>query len=240
MAYVYRHIRLDKNTPFYVGIGKDKYFRRAYATNNRNKHWNNVTSKTEYEVEILFYNVDYEFAKLKEKEFIKLYGRRDLGLGELVNLTDGGEGNTNWSPQQIEKFRLSRVGRKASDETRRKLSESHKGYKPTEQTLEKMRAAGKRNIITKETREKMASRLRGRPLSEKMKKMLIDLSTGRPSTWSYQPISQFNLNGDKIKEYPSITHAAKELNLQNSNIYKVLVGKRNHCGGFKFKYTKTT
>lgn len=24
MAYVYRHIRLDKNEPFYIGIGKDE------------------------------------------------------------------------------------------------------------------------------------------------------------------------------------------------------------------------
>lgn len=27
----------------------------------------------------------------KKKEYIKRYGRRDLGLGTLVNLTDGGE-----------------------------------------------------------------------------------------------------------------------------------------------------
>jgi hypothetical protein len=42
MAYVYRHIRLDKNEPFYIGIGKDDYssFKRAYHTGNkRNKIW---------------------------------------------------------------------------------------------------------------------------------------------------------------------------------------------------------
>jgi hypothetical protein len=31
-------------------------------------------------------------ANHKEKEFIQLYGRKDLGLGELVNMTDGGDG----------------------------------------------------------------------------------------------------------------------------------------------------
>jgi hypothetical protein len=29
MAYVYRHIRLDKNEPFYIGIGSDSSFARA-------------------------------------------------------------------------------------------------------------------------------------------------------------------------------------------------------------------
>ena len=33
MAYIYRHIRLDKNEPFYIGIGSDKDYKRAY-----NKH----------------------------------------------------------------------------------------------------------------------------------------------------------------------------------------------------------
>ena len=31
MAYVYRHIRLDKNEPFYIGIGSDKTYKRANA-----------------------------------------------------------------------------------------------------------------------------------------------------------------------------------------------------------------
>jgi hypothetical protein len=30
MAYLYRHIRLDKNEPFYIGIGSDKQYKRAY------------------------------------------------------------------------------------------------------------------------------------------------------------------------------------------------------------------
>ena len=35
MAILYRHIRLDKNVPFYIGIGKD--IKRAYSKSNRNK-----------------------------------------------------------------------------------------------------------------------------------------------------------------------------------------------------------
>ena len=46
MAYVYRHIRLDTNQPFYIGIGSDKnYFRANQKTSSkRNSYWvNNVS-----------------------------------------------------------------------------------------------------------------------------------------------------------------------------------------------------
>ena len=44
MPYVYRHIRLDKNQPFYIGIGKEDngIFTRAYSHKNRNTYWNNI------------------------------------------------------------------------------------------------------------------------------------------------------------------------------------------------------
>jgi hypothetical protein len=92
MAYVYRHIRLDKNEPFYIGIGKDDTYKRAYQSSKtkRSDFWHNIASKG-YEVEILMDNLTWEQACEKEKEFISIYGRRDLGQGTLVNLTNGGE-----------------------------------------------------------------------------------------------------------------------------------------------------
>ena len=37
MAYVYMHIREDKNEPFYIGIGNDDNgYKRAYSKRNRN------------------------------------------------------------------------------------------------------------------------------------------------------------------------------------------------------------
>ena len=101
MHYLYRHVRLDKNEPFYIGIGTmvDKNFRstksaysRAYSDYKRNKYWNSIINKTNYEVEILLESNDYEFIKQKEMEFIKLYGRKNLKTGILCNLTNGGDG----------------------------------------------------------------------------------------------------------------------------------------------------
>ena len=54
MAIVYRHIRLDKNEPFYIGIGKE--IKRAYDK-RRGNHWKSIIKKTEYRVDILFDNL---------------------------------------------------------------------------------------------------------------------------------------------------------------------------------------
>ena len=93
MAIVYKHIRLDNNEPFYIGIGKKRD--RAFTKHKRSIFWEKIVSKTDYRVEILFDDLTWEEACEKEKEFIQLYGRKDLGLGSLVNLTDGGEGSNN-------------------------------------------------------------------------------------------------------------------------------------------------
>ena len=54
MPLLYRHIRLDKNQPFYIGIGKTE--KRAYQKTCINNIWKYITNKTNYYVEILFDN----------------------------------------------------------------------------------------------------------------------------------------------------------------------------------------
>ena len=123
MHYLYRHIRLDKNEPFYIGIGTkqdDNYksfkseYRRAFSKQRKDsKIWNCISSKTDYSVEILLESDNYEFIKQKEKEFIKLYGRIDNGTGCLANMTDGGDGSVGYihSKEAIDKLKIARKKR---------------------------------------------------------------------------------------------------------------------------------
>jgi len=113
MAYVYRHIRLDNNEPFYIGIGSDNDYSRAYTHKNRNTHWKNITANSDYKVEILFDDLTIQEAKQKEIEFISIYGKRCDKTGCLVNLTNGGDG-------------LS--GFKHTDETKNKIRHKSKQY----------------------------------------------------------------------------------------------------------------
>lgn len=92
-SYVYRHVRLDINQPFYIGIGNDLYKNRANSVKYRNDHWKNIIGKTPYKVEILQENLTWDEARAKEVEFIALYGRSDLKRGPLCNKTDGGDGS---------------------------------------------------------------------------------------------------------------------------------------------------
>ena len=71
MAYLYRHIRLDKNEPFYIGIGSDNRFRRANEKARRNKHWKNIVAKSLFQVDILFDNLSWEKFKKVFRWYIK-------------------------------------------------------------------------------------------------------------------------------------------------------------------------
>ena len=77
MAYIYRHIRLDKNEPFYIGIGSDSDFKRALSSKDRNTHWHNIKTKSNYKIDILLKDLTWEEACNKEKEFIDLYEKED-------------------------------------------------------------------------------------------------------------------------------------------------------------------
>ena len=117
---VYRHIRLDKNIPFYIGIGKD--ISRPYNKKDRSTFWKSIINKTEYTIEILFENLTREQAIDKEVEFIELYGRVDLKTGTLCNMTCGGEG-TGRLNEDLEFVRRKKI---ISALTGRKVSEKEK------------------------------------------------------------------------------------------------------------------
>ena len=104
---LYLHTRKSDGIIFYVGIGDKK---RPYTKRGRNFHWLNTVNLYDYEVTVLLENLTWERACEIEIKMISFYGRADLGLGTLVNWTDGGEGAKN-----------------PSEEARKKLSDRTKG-----------------------------------------------------------------------------------------------------------------
>ena len=86
--YVYRHIRLDTNTPFYVGKGSNRRARKR----GRNIYWDRIVKKANYKIEILKYFNDEEEAYDFERTLISLY--KSLGYCE-ANLAAGGLGGPN-------------------------------------------------------------------------------------------------------------------------------------------------
>lgn len=156
---VYRHRRLDNNQVFYIGISNN--LRRPYDKQGRNKYWKSIVAKAGFEAEILHYCDTWEEACDTEKLLIAYYGRKDLGTGILCNMTDGGDGiigqiitpetrekisrankgkrvGITFSDEHRENISKAAMGRVASDEAKKKMSESRKGIALTpEQLLKK-------------------------------------------------------------------------------------------------------
>jgi hypothetical protein len=129
---VYRHVRLNKNIPFYIGIGRDP--NRPYNKKERSIFWKSIINKTEYNTEILFENLTKEQAIDKEVEFIELYGRVDLKTGTLCNMTCGGEG-TGKLNEDLEFIRRRKIistltGKKASEKAKTNNCLSKKNRMP--------------------------------------------------------------------------------------------------------------
>jgi hypothetical protein len=175
MWNVYRHIRLDKNEPFYIGIGKTKY--RAKSKYNRSIFWHRIVSKTDYEIDILFDNLTWEQAKEKEKEFIKLYGRKDLGNGSLVNMTDGGDGSSGLSiprnEEWIEKISKSQKGKKKDPKVveKARITRWGKDYQPEYKKI-KEKKTQKGRVFSEEHKLKLSLSRKGMKFSEEHRKNL--------------------------------------------------------------------
>lgn len=200
MPYVYRHIRLDKNEPFYIGIGSDKKYKRAFEKTRRNKMWYDVINKTDYEVDILIDGLSWEQACEKEKEFIKLYGRKDINNGSLVNMTDGGDGTNGmimseeWRKNKSNSLKGNKYAKnlKHSNEFIEKFTNSLKGnkyalgLKHSEKTKLKISNANKGRIVSDEYKKKLSERMKGntynkgKKLSEETK---LKMSEAKKRYW---------------------------------------------------------
>lgn len=176
MAIVYKHIRLDNNEVFYVGIGKESS--RAYSKSDRNKYWHNIVNKTKYSIEIFKENISWIESCEIEKQLILKYGRKDLRTGSLVNMTSGGDGSLGLIHTQETKDKISKskkghnnynFGKKVSKEVRKKMSKSKLGSKNPLYKIEKTKHPMFGKKQSKETKDKISKTKKGRLLSEEHK-----------------------------------------------------------------------
>jgi hypothetical protein len=133
MAIVYIHRRKDIQDPFlnvfYVGASKNEYRATEYGRTRRSQEWTDIVNQYGFTAEITHKDIIIEEAYAIEKYLIAFYGRKDLGLGNLVNKYDGGEGGCNWSQKQIEYMRSINIGKTMPEETKRKIAAHFIGTK---------------------------------------------------------------------------------------------------------------
>jgi hypothetical protein len=212
MAYLYRHIRLDKNVPFYIGIGKsDLNFNRAKSNKSRNPYWHHIVNQTEYKVEILMDDLTWEEACEKEIEFISLYKKHSQS-GTLCNIADGGGGG--YLGEEVnEKRRQSLIGHKLSEETKKKISLKAKNRKPTEETKLKMSAIHK----NKNTGHWLESK-------------------GHKNGRAFE-VHQYTKDGVFIKTWECAQYAINEYKLNRTAITDCLKERQKTAGGYIWSKT---
>lgn len=145
------------------------------------------------------------------QEFYDVIGENGMNL--ILTKTENAP--QKWSEESRRKASMSAKGKKLSQETRRRISESNlktrraTGYvRPprTEESKKRYSEAAKRNKIAK-----------------------LNLKKGWHSGY---PIIQLENNGSVIKEWDNATRASNELGIERGSISLCIKGKRNHAGGF--------
>lgn len=109
------------DTPFYVGMGKNKRDRSHLSQVCKGKilkntHLQNtikkmLSEKQEPTIIRVQENLSEQIAKALEIELIAKYGRSDLGLGPLTNMTNGGDGYVGWSEEARARMSAQRKGK---------------------------------------------------------------------------------------------------------------------------------
>jgi hypothetical protein len=183
--YIYTHTKLGDTLPFYIGKGSNN---RAYSKHDRSNFWKRI-SKNGYTVQIELTNLYEDEALQLEKEIIKMYGRRDLGTGCLVNMTNGGEGVSGRIVSDETKAKMSKAmegrvsgnkGKTHSEETKQKISEAKlgntawKGKTHSDETKAKIGEAGKGKTHSDESKRKMSDAKKGKTHSDESKRKMSE------------------------------------------------------------------
>lgn len=248
-CYVYRHTRIDNGEVFYIGVGYkrqksyQKYTReyaRAFEKKwNRTQYWKNIVNKTDYIIDIIFECNDYEQIVEKEKELIKFYGRKDLGLGTLVNLNDGGGGAKGLRYTQEQKNKMSK--RKKEAFKNGKLKSCFQPKKVYQYSLEG-------NFVKEWSSLKEAENKYGPGIG---KNALGSSKSSKGYIWSYKSNSkvdeisnskntksviQLDIEGNTLKIWKNLKEIENNTNFRKPNIKNCIYEIAKSAYGFKWKY----
>lgn len=122
-----------KFEPFYIGCARFQNHRRHFRYSENEKVRDRISNiRNENKIPILrilkFYK-ERKDALIFEKKLIIGIGRLNLNKGPLLNKVNGGPGTEGLiiSQERRERIRMMNTGRKASSETKKKMSNKKKG-----------------------------------------------------------------------------------------------------------------
>ena len=219
MAFIYI-IKCKINNKVYVGctedINKRWWNHRTYLRNGTHN------SKKLQEDWNKYGEDNFEFEVIQECEPKNKYELEEFWINELNSFNEGyngtfggkgckginfsGENNPMYGKKHSEetkkKMSETHKGKKLSEETKERISESHKGKKHTEESKKRMGEAKKGHNVSKDTRERISEAQKGHKMPDDVKKKLININSKK--------IVQLSLNNELIKIWDSMVDTEKE------------------------------
>lgn len=162
--YVYSLKDPITNIPFYVGKGRlgrmyvhEKLVRNNKIPNGNRELFDKIKSillHSNIIYEKIYENLNNSDALKQERIHIQRFGRRDINTGILLNKSDGGKGSGNLSIETRRKIQQANIGKTASIETRKKLS-NYAINRPKEHS-DKISAKCRGRAVSIETKHKIS------------------------------------------------------------------------------------
>lgn len=242
--YVYGYVRLDTNTYFYIGKGKDNRYLRL---DNRKQHFMNILNKVDCAVEILYDNLTEDEAfqlevdtiydlVFNEGYSIDIKGIKKNSNGcHLVNCTWGGEGTSGLSIKQsqetIDKRVAKNTGKKRNAIQRQHLSESRKTYlKNNECERERLKTWRIGYVTSEETKKKLSEQKKGKKQSQEqiqaVKEGKAKMTEEQIQQWKYKEALALGTHIKCIEldmTFPSLNYTVKYI----KSTYNILFNKHS-------------
>lgn len=150
-----------------------------------------------------------------EKYYIELYQCTNRKTG--LNIRHGGLGKIH-SPETIEKIRVANQGKKMSEESKRKMSESKKGKSPWNKGLKGSQVAWNKGVsLNEKQKERLRSLAVGRNISDEHKEIISKTHKGKPKSEEHKAKLKSIFSGRIVSDETRAKMRESRLNYINKN-----------------------
>ena len=232
--YVYVFIsKTDNKTVRYVGKGRGT--RMVVDTNRKYK----VPLKNRKKVAT---GLTEQEAFNLERKLIRKHGRLDLGTGTLTNLTDGGDGAANPSPETRAKLSKARKGNtnargfKHTEATKAKVAAASRGRSPSAATRKKIAAGNKGKTQTAACKAKLSAARKGKSLSQAHRDRISQGLLANEHTKKLRKTYIVTFPNGKEQTVTDMKSFCKEHGLPLSSMHCIARGEQKQSKGFTCRY----